>query len=175
MTLNQTDLYNFDEVLANTRIDKFGRLREYYKLQDGKVVDFSLELFYEPPTQPNDLRIIYYEDEYGNDKYEVYCQNTRDGWHPIPKNLNSISADKLKEYKRIFKEKYHKIPSDIYHFINLMQKSGEEFNSSRQLNFFSIKDVICKQISNITIRWSFERFRQKMGEEREEVLLNGFT
>ena len=41
MTLNQTDLYNFDEVLANTRIDKFGRLREYYKLQDGKVVDFS--------------------------------------------------------------------------------------------------------------------------------------
>ena len=170
MKASQTDLYNFDEVIANTQLDKYGRLRECYHIKNCEVVGFSLEIFYRAPTRVVDYRIVYHEDEDGEDYYEVYYLHPYKSWlRTYNYGLHLMSIDTMRQYKKIFRYKYHTAPTELHHFIGLMNSCGEEFKPKQQLNFFTVYDPTQTYTTNVTIRWSFERFRRLM-EKMEDVV-----
>lgn len=162
MTFSQTSLCNFDEVIVNTQLDRFGRLREYYKLCDEKIIDSVIEIYYEAPTKPVDFKIVYREKEDTNDYLDFYSHHEYGIWIPIIfKGYSLMSIDKIREYRCLMRQKYQDAPKDIHYFIQLMENNGEEFRPQRQLNFFSSYDTFTRRIMNITIRWSFERVRAR--------------
>ena len=165
MNTSQTDLCNFDEVIANTQLDKYGRLRECYHIKNCEVVNFSLEIFYRAPTRPVDYRIVYHEDENGEEYYEVFYLHPYKSWlRTYNYGIHLMSIDTMRCYKTIFRTKYQNAPSQLSYFIYLMNSCGESFNPKQQLNFFTVYDATRTYKTNITIRWSFERFKKKMEE-----------
>ena len=158
-----SDLHNFDEVIANTQLDKYGRLRACYHIQKCQVVDFSLEIYYRAPTRSFDYRICYQEDEQGEEFYEIYYLHPHRSWlRTYNYGVHLMSIDTMQQYKRIFRQLYRRVPQDLFYFIELMQRCGEEFDPKQQLNFFTHYDPSQTYKTNITIRWSFERFKKKM-------------